>query len=212
MSLLSLRRRRLAAQKGFNLIEAAIVLGIVGLVVGGIWVAATSVYANLRSKTASDQLVKITQSVRSLYATSASMGTLAAVDVTALMAQANILPGDTMTTTAAATTSANTANPWNGQVGIVATAAANATAFAVVFSNVPPAACVDFVMRNGGSAHDTGMTSIAGAATAQPAVIPAGNVQAMTVGNAITLAQAQTVCQSAAVAPRNVGFVFNLRG
>lgn len=45
---MSIRRRR-AAQKGFNLIEAAIVLGIVGLVVGGIWVAATSVYANLRS-------------------------------------------------------------------------------------------------------------------------------------------------------------------
>lgn len=32
-------------QKGFSLIEAAVVLGIVGLVIGGIWVAATAVRA-----------------------------------------------------------------------------------------------------------------------------------------------------------------------
>jgi hypothetical protein len=30
-------------KRGFNLIEAAIVLGVVGLVIGGIWVAASSV-------------------------------------------------------------------------------------------------------------------------------------------------------------------------
>lgn len=31
---------------GFNLIEAAIVLGVVGLVIGGIWVAASAVRNN----------------------------------------------------------------------------------------------------------------------------------------------------------------------
>jgi type II secretory pathway pseudopilin PulG len=33
-----LRRRQ--SQQGFNLIEAAIVLGVIGLVIGGIWVGA----------------------------------------------------------------------------------------------------------------------------------------------------------------------------
>jgi len=33
----------LPRQSGFNLIEAAIVLGVVGLVIGGIWIAAASV-------------------------------------------------------------------------------------------------------------------------------------------------------------------------
>jgi hypothetical protein len=34
--------------RGFNLIEAAIVLGVIGLVVGGIWVAASTVNQNLK--------------------------------------------------------------------------------------------------------------------------------------------------------------------
>ena len=214
MQRLSLRRRR-AANKGFNLIEAAIVLGIVGLVVGGIWVAATSVYANLRSKRATDQLLSITQGIRALFATSSSLGTLAAVDITPLMAQSNVIPTDMLSTTPDLATSANTQNPWSGQIGVVAGGLANATTFAVVYSNVPPAACVDLLMRNaGGTGRDSGMTQVSGAASAQPAVIPAGNVQALAAGVGLTLAQAQTVCQSAAAggAVRNVGFTFNLRG
>lgn len=35
-------------KQGFNLVEAAIVLGIVGLVIGGIWTTAASVYSNRR--------------------------------------------------------------------------------------------------------------------------------------------------------------------
>ncbi|HNC96413.1 MAG TPA: hypothetical protein PKW90_09840 [Myxococcota bacterium] len=53
-------------QKGFNLIEAAIVLGVVGLVIGGIWVAASAVTNSRRNNetisgvlTAVDQLKKL---------------------------------------------------------------------------------------------------------------------------------------------------------
>jgi hypothetical protein len=38
------------ARRGFNLIEAAIVLGVIGLVIGGIWVAAASVQREIRRK------------------------------------------------------------------------------------------------------------------------------------------------------------------
>ena len=208
MSMLSLRRRR-AAQKGFNLIEAAIVLGIVGLVVGGIWVAATSVYANLRAKTASDQLLKIAQGVRALYATSANVGTLASGDMTADMANANVLPGDVGNR---GSTSANTINPWSGNVAVVS--ASNTTTFGVRFTNIPPAACVDFAMRNAGTGHDTGMYGITGEANGTPAgAIPAAAV-ALVPGTGITLAQAQTQCDTATAATtaRNLVFLFNLKG
>ena len=33
---------------GFNLIEAAIVLGVIGLIIGGIWVAAAAINENLK--------------------------------------------------------------------------------------------------------------------------------------------------------------------
>ncbi len=35
-------------RRGFNLVEAAVVLGIIGLVIGGIWVAASSITQNMR--------------------------------------------------------------------------------------------------------------------------------------------------------------------
>jgi len=48
-------RQRHNHKKGFSLIEAAIVLGVVGLVLGGIWVAAASVNRRLKiSRLASD--------------------------------------------------------------------------------------------------------------------------------------------------------------
>lgn len=39
-------RHQPAKRRGFNLVEAAIVLGVVGLVIGGLWVAASSVMFN----------------------------------------------------------------------------------------------------------------------------------------------------------------------
>jgi len=48
-------RQRHNQKKGFSLIEAAIVLGVVGLVIGGIWVAAAAMYENYKvNKTVSD--------------------------------------------------------------------------------------------------------------------------------------------------------------
>lgn len=47
------------SSKGFNLIEAAIVLGVVGLVIGGIWVAAAGVRENM----------KVTETVNGIFST-----------------------------------------------------------------------------------------------------------------------------------------------
>ena len=47
-------------RRGFNLIEAAIVLGVVGAIIGGIWVAASAVYENYKvNKTISDTITII---------------------------------------------------------------------------------------------------------------------------------------------------------
>lgn len=57
----ALRRKR-----GFNLIESAVVLGVVGLVIGGIWVASSAMIENHKvNKTVADiqLIVKSTQSL-----------------------------------------------------------------------------------------------------------------------------------------------------
>lgn len=54
-------------RKGFNLVEAAIVLGVVGLVIGGIWVAASAVSENMKVKRLSEGLQLIYSGVRNQF-------------------------------------------------------------------------------------------------------------------------------------------------
>ena len=53
--------------RGFNLIEAAVVLGIIGLVVGGVWTAASSIAENQLIATTAEGLTFSAQRARSLY-------------------------------------------------------------------------------------------------------------------------------------------------
>ena len=59
--------------RGFTLTEIAIVLGIIGLILGAIWVAAAAVYNNMRVATANTELLQITQAMRAMYATSSTV-------------------------------------------------------------------------------------------------------------------------------------------
>lgn len=94
------------SRKGFNLIEAAIVLGLVGVVVGGIWAASAGVREQSAiNQSISDVLVTV-NNVRSLVSGSPasfcqSIGCTPNINVTAQMAEAGVLPaGSTLTTDA----------------------------------------------------------------------------------------------------------------
>jgi len=53
--------------RGFNLVEAAIVLGVVGLVIGGIWVAASTVSENHKINQTITGIGQMTQDFRNMY-------------------------------------------------------------------------------------------------------------------------------------------------
>src|SRR5580698_8781109 len=83
----SSRQRR----RGFTLTEIAIVLGIVGLILGAIWVAAAAVYNNLRISHANTQILQTAQAIRTLYAT---QNTVTAGDITPSIITAGAVPKD----------------------------------------------------------------------------------------------------------------------
>lgn len=54
-------------RKGFNLIEAAIVLGVVGLVIGGIWIAASSVMERQKLNNTTTAMLRQVDDIRNRF-------------------------------------------------------------------------------------------------------------------------------------------------
>lgn len=139
-----------AGRRGFNLIEAAIVLGVIGLVIGGIWVAAAAVQANLRKADASKGLIQIVQNVRNLYYGQSPTGT-ADVAITTELINARAIPGDFISGTLAR-------NPFNGSV-VVNLDPVNSE-IDIVYQAVPRDACIDLTSKNTNISTGMGLTAI----------------------------------------------------
>lgn len=139
-------------QRGFNLIEAAIVLGVVGLVIGGIWVAAAAVQSNLRESDASKGLLQIVQNVRNLYY-GQSPTTTTVTDITTALISANAIPGDFVVSTTAAK------NPFNGDVTVSLTGDPNDT-IEISYDAVPQDSCIELTSRNTSLSSGIGLTQI----------------------------------------------------
>jgi prepilin-type N-terminal cleavage/methylation domain-containing protein len=120
--------------RGFNLIEIAIVLAVVGIIVGGIYVAASSVYENNRKQEVQKQLLTIVQNMRAVYAGQVAIGTFTTADAVA----ARIIPQDMIAT---ATTAINAYG------GAVTVANAGSTGFEVTFEDVSRGACTEMLMK-----------------------------------------------------------------
>ncbi|MDD3181584.1 MAG: type 4 pilus major pilin [Alphaproteobacteria bacterium] len=160
--------------RGFTLTEAAIVLGIVGLILGAIWVAAAAVYNNLRVTTTSNQLLQIVQSIRSMHATQQTVDS----GINALLvAKAGGMPKDMLNNP---TTPTTVTDVWAGNVLIAAATHTVANdSFAITFSGVPQGPCADLLVRNTGSGRDSGLIG-AGVAVATNTAFPLGLSTAVT--------------------------------
>ena len=186
--------RVISKKKGFTLTEIAIVLGIMGLILGAIWTAAASVYQNQRITHANTAVVQIVQSVRTLMSTSSQVGT--AGDITGSMVSAGVIPTDLVSGGAAT-------GPWAGSTLKILTNLLSDTAFTVELNKVPKAACIALLTTLGGTSRDQGL-SAEGSTTAVAAVpIAAGTagtalaLATSQVANDVTAANATTACSSA---------------
>jgi hypothetical protein len=98
-------------RRGFNLIEAAIVLGVIGLVVGGIWIAAASVKERLDINNFARQILTISSNWKQLYrGVPQQVG--ANTTITTALIDAGVIPRDMVVNGAARA-------PWGGTVGTI---------------------------------------------------------------------------------------------
>ncbi len=190
------------SMRGFTLTEAAIVLGIVGLILGAIWVAAAAVYNNLRVSTTSNQLLQMVQSIRSIHATQNTIDTaLAGTAGAVLIARTGGMPKDMLDSPTNPTT---VRNVWNGLVELASANSAGVAgdSFTITFPGVPQSACSDLLTRNTGAGRDTGLFS-AGAN---------GTLYTQAAGNfPVSVTNAVGACSVTAAAGNTLTFTFMLK-
>ncbi len=189
------------ARKGFTLTEIAIVLGIMGLILGAIWTAASSVYTNQRTAHAQTAILQIAQGIRSLYAASANTG-YAQELITNQMNNAGVIPADLK---------GGTSGPFpNGTTGIISTG--DGLGFVVAMTSVPQQNCINLLMGLAGDTKDPGLykaVAVAdGAIAAEDADALAGTPLGSTV---ITMANAINAAPVGQVGGCGVGALTKVR-
>jgi prepilin-type N-terminal cleavage/methylation domain-containing protein len=185
-------------RKGFSLTELAIVLGIAGVLMGSIWVAASGIYSNRRQSRANVQLMTIVQNIRLSHVGRPTIAAAAAVDLTDLMIQSGMLPPDALESGA-------TKGPWPGSsIHIYSSTTTQAgDAFEIQFRNIPSFACIVMLTANSGQGRDRGLRMASGRPTQNvymnyaPTTFP------------VTQQDASTACGNAL---SDAVFVFSMKG
>jgi hypothetical protein len=141
-------------QRGFNLIEAAIVLGVVGLVIGGIWIAASAVQEANRYRNLVGGFGFIVTQTQSILPASVFQGSDIGIDGISM----GIWPKDWVNGT-------SRTNPYGGNSYITATNMFGPVEFRVSMERIPLDTCLKFMAAidkypnyNGGSIEPSGQS------------------------------------------------------
>lgn len=188
-------------KRGFTLTEIAIVLGIMGLILGAIWAAAAAVYGSQRMNNASNQVAQIVQSVRKIYSTANSISPVSS-NITGDLALAGQVPsgmlrGGFAYAAGGAIATNYLVGPFpNGLTAIYSTSDGNG--FVISMSSVSQANCISLLTSIGGASRDAGLfLAVAETPSAAPAI--------QAVATDVPLATEVTTAEAASVVAANAG-------
>ncbi|MBI1273829.1 MAG: prepilin-type N-terminal cleavage/methylation domain-containing protein [Alphaproteobacteria bacterium] len=166
-------------KKGFTLVELAVVLGVVGLVLGGIWVFAGRSNESARTEQSLGQLVILLNNIRSYYLSQPNM---ASGDVTTILAAASVFPSEMLR--AGAPTIVD--HPWGalppgGGLLVSGTTASGGAStggtyyFTLTYRGLKAESCIAFAARAGSGPTANGLTavSVSGTPISMPPLIGA---------------------------------------
>ena len=137
--------------KGFSLIEAAIVLAVVGGVIGGIWYSAAAVYENHRVNKTVEGVQLIVKNIQGLISMVDSESIGNEVNITSTVINAGLCPKDWINEN-------RVVNPFGGSVYFVNYPLGNPR-FNFYLHSIPSSACIKIISRISGlEQHGTTVT------------------------------------------------------
>jgi len=141
--------RRKHIRRGFSLVEAAIVLGVVGLVIGGIWVAAANMHESYKvNKTVAD-LSLIVKNVQGLISERDALAIGNVVEITSMLIASNTFPKDWVNGN-------SIKSPFGGMVtSFNYSGAPNPSFFSIRFFSLPKHICIKLVVEVSSMAANT---------------------------------------------------------
>lgn len=128
---------------GFNLVEAAIVLGVVGLIIGGIWVAAASVTENSRENELANTVLSMAPRLAKL---SSDQGAASSTNINSTVIQLAIPPANWVR-------GGGIYDPWGGTVHFYV----DATQAGIHFQSLRQRACLQLLSRLSGALRGSSM-------------------------------------------------------
>ena len=130
-------------QRGFTLTELAIVLGIMGVILGAIWTAASMVYANMKVKNAQTQAIEIVNNFRELWTGQQSPNLGDWTDITCVGVGSGYFPSDMLppSTCTTGTFSTYPQGPWAGSYVAVQSYQSLAPGIIIGYNHIPQSAC-----------------------------------------------------------------------
>ncbi len=131
-------------QRGFNLVEAAIVLGVVGLIIGGIWVASAAVYNSYKINKTVEDLAVIVKNIQNLISFRDAENITNNATFASTLISAGVFPkewiidGNTIRTPFGANVT-----PWN----LIGVSGVNGTRFDLSMRNISVSECAQLAVK-----------------------------------------------------------------
>lgn len=156
-------------RRGFSLIEAAIVMGVVGLVVGTIWVISANVNEASRINRLILQTTLLSQNIRNYYSGRAlptgAAGETTAATFTATLETRGVMPKDICNDSCVSTAAAQSVNEYSGTVRVSIVNTSPYNTYDIALASIPYSACTKAISQMSTRAAELGLTTVTIAST-----------------------------------------------